>query len=99
MNIMITARHFDLSESLKSRIEDKLRKFRKFSSNLMEAHMIIEQLERRSVVELMLHSRTSDFHARAKSYQRHLAVDNAIRKMKTQLKAHREKLKEHKQKG
>jgi putative sigma-54 modulation protein len=99
MNIMITARHFNLTASLKSRIEQKLRKLEKFSDNLMEAHMIIEQMERRSLVELILHSRTADFHARADSYGRRLAIDNAIRKMKTQLKAHREKLKEHKQKG
>jgi len=99
MNIMITARHFDLTASLKSRIEEKLRKLEKFSDNLMEAHMIIEQMERRALVELTLHSRTSDFHARANSYERRLAVDNAIRRMKTQLKAHREKIKEHKQKS
>jgi putative sigma-54 modulation protein len=99
MNIVITARHFDISESLKSRIEEKLLKLQKFSSNLMEASIIIEMVDRRSLVELNLHSRTSDFYATAKSYEMHMAVDNAIKKMKKQLRSHRDRLKEHKQKG
>lgn len=96
MNIMITGRHFDLTEHLKSRIEEKLMRLQKFSGDLMEAHMIIEKEEKRSLAELILHSKTSDFYATAKSYEMYLAVDNVIKKMKKQLKNHQEKLKEHK---
>jgi len=99
MNIVITARHFDITPSLKSRIEEKLSKLEKFSSNLMESSIIIELMEKRVLVELILHSRTSDFYATAKSYEMQTAVDNAIKKMKKQLKSHRDRLKEHKQKG
>ena len=99
MNIVITARHFDITDALKSRIEERLSKLQKFSSDLMEASMIIDLMEKRSLVELILHSRTSDFYATAKSYELQMAVDNAIKKMKKQLKSHHDRLKEHKQKG
>ena len=99
MNIMIAARHFDLTEPLKSRIEQRLASLEKFSADLMEAHVVIEMEERRCKAELTLHTRTSDFFASAKSYDTYLAVDNVIRKLKKQLKAHQERLKERKQKA
>jgi len=98
MNIMITARHFDLTEPLKSRIEKKLSNLEKFSGDLMEAHVVIVQEEKRAVAELTLHSRTSDFYASSKSYDMYLAVDNVVKKLKKQLKAHQERLRERKQK-
>ncbi len=99
MNIMITVRHFDLSKSSKATIEEKLMKLEKLSGDLMEIHMIIEQHERRFVAELILHTRTSDLHATSKSYDMLLSIDNVLRKMKGQLRAHRGKLKEHKSRG
>ncbi len=96
MNITITARHFDLTESMRHEIEQKLSKLRKFSSDLMEAHLIVERKEKRTLTELNLHSKTSDFYARSQSYDMSLGIDNAIRKIKKQLKTHHEKLTEHK---
>jgi putative sigma-54 modulation protein len=96
MNITITARHFDLTESVRGDIEKKLSKLQKFSSDMMEAHMIVERKEKRTLTELNVHSKTSDFYAKSQSYDMGLGIDNVIRKMKKQLKTHHEKLTEHK---
>ena len=99
MEVTITARHFELTEPLKTRLEKKVLKLEKISNQIIGAHIILEETENRATAEVVLHSKSYDLRAQSKSYDMYTACENVVKKIRHQVRTHEEKIKHHRYKG
>jgi putative sigma-54 modulation protein len=53
MNIIITGRHLDLTDNLKQYAEGKIKKFRKYLTNITEASIILSVEKYRHKAEVL----------------------------------------------
>ncbi len=98
MEIRISARHFELSDDLKQKIEQTVQKFSRFYPKIIWVEAILEQeatRDHRKKVEFVVH--TNDHHTFAASEETdnfytslHKAADKVIRQLK-KLKTRRER--------
>ena len=86
MNIEITARHFTASHSLRELIYEKIKKVKKFNSNIMSCHVILTKENNSENVEIIARTKGNDFaaHENADVFERSLL--NAIDKISIQIK-------------
>ena len=91
MNIEITARHFTASNYLKNLIHEKIKKVKKFNSDIMSCHVILTKENNSENVEIIAHAKGYDFaaHENADVFERSLV--NAIDKISIQIKKQHEK--------
>lgn len=97
MDINITARHFNASAGLQSRVQDEIEKLGKFYPNITSASVVLDQeVEHMRRCEISLNIKGSVIVASADEENMGKAIDTAIERAKTQLKKHNEKQKDHK---
>ena len=95
MNVTVTFRHIQATEAIKSHVEDKLEKFKKYLIRPIEAHVILSVEKFRHQCEITLAAR--DFRAMALEVSNDLytSIDKAVHKLERQVKKHKEKLVSH----
>ncbi len=96
MHITITFRHLETTDLLKTHIEEKLEKFKKYLIHPVEAHVILSVEKFRHQCEITLSAR--NFHATAieTNHDMTTSIDKAVHKIERQVKKHKEILKNHK---
>lgn len=95
MKIDITARHFTLSNNLKELIHEKLEKIVKFDNQMMSCHVILTKHSHNEEVEIIIHSRKSDFIAQENSHNFEKSFSNALDKIRKQVKRHHDRVTGH----
>lgn len=96
MNITVTYRHLEATDSIKKHIEDKLGKLNRYLIKPVEAHVILSVEKFRKQCEITLSA--SNFHATAISSSENLfeTIDVSTDKLERQVKKHKEILTNHK---
>ena len=85
MNIEITGRNFSPSEKLKSFIDQKVRGFSKFDSNINLVKVVLLKEGRAEKVELIVSSKKKNYIAKCYSSVFEKTIVNAIDKVKIQI--------------
>ena len=93
MIISVTGRHFDINNDLKTYIVKKLEGLSKYSSKIIESKAIIEYTRGIHRVELVVAADHSKYYGDCEDADIRAAVDKAIKKMESQLRSHKEKVK------
>ncbi len=96
MDIKITGKHIDISPEIKSFIEKEMSKLEKYDKHILNASCVIELNEKRYNVEMEMHIKKHVFTSSDESYDLMSSIDNAVNKLKKQLKKYEEKKHEHK---
>ena len=96
MLIKTTARHFELTPTLKDHVEERLNRLTKYNYPILEAHVILSIEKHRHKAEIALHGNGHDFSGNAEAADMYVAVDDACAKLETQIRRHKEKVKDHK---
>jgi len=95
MRIEITARSLDLTDSMRTHIEKRLLKLKRYFSSVLECH-VVAQVERFIYkFEITLHGNGFDLFAEARSEDLHTAFESAADKMERQVRKHKEKVRDH----
>ena len=86
MNIEITARHFTASDQLKELIYEKIKKIKRFNSDIMSCSVILTKDNNCENVEIIARVKGNDIaaHENADVFERSLI--NAINKISIQIK-------------
>ncbi|MCD4652148.1 MAG: ribosome-associated translation inhibitor RaiA [Candidatus Cloacimonetes bacterium] len=95
MQITITARHFDLTNAIRDRVESSCEKLSKYFDQIIHINMILSLVKNRNVVEMTLHASHFNLQSEAEENDMYLSVDNAIDRMEAQLKKLKEKVTNH----
>lgn len=99
MQINITFRHVEPSETLKAYCLEKVEKLHKYFDGIVEGHVILGLEKIRHVAEFTLSANGIRMNAKDESGDFHSAIDGAVSKIERQLVRHKEKLKRHKPHG
>jgi|UniRef100_A0A7V6CNE4 ribosomal subunit interface protein len=92
MKINITARHFELPESLNELIEKKKRKFEKFENLIVDFSLAFSKDSVNFISEGKIKLKTGIINAKVRNADLGLAVNETLERLLTQLKKHHEKL-------
>jgi putative sigma-54 modulation protein len=91
--ISVTGRHFEIRDDVKTYIVKKLEGFSKYSSKIIEARAIVEFSKGIHRVELLVAGNHLKYFGDSDDPDIRSAIDKAMKKMDSQLRNHKEKIK------
>lgn len=95
MQITLTFKNIDSSDSLKSYVHKKLDRFDRMLDSPAEAHVVLSVEKIRHIAEITLTCDKINIHAREKSDHMYSSIDALMDIVKAQIKKHKEKIKRH----
>jgi putative sigma-54 modulation protein len=98
MQIRTTARHFDLTEDLKSFTEKQIGKLEKYFNHIIDSHLILDMEKSRMTAELKVKVYGTVLSSKHRSFDMYDSVEKVMDKMETQIKKYKAKLKDKKAK-
>lgn len=96
MQINITFRHVDPSDSLKAYSLEKIERLKKYFDGLVEGHVVLSQEKIRHLAEVTLSANGLRMNAKEEGADFHTVIDGVVAKIERQLVRHKEKVKRHK---
>jgi ribosomal subunit interface protein len=95
MRTAITARHFEVSDSLKDRIHKAVAKLERFDDRIVDCHVVMDVQRHRNSVEVLLNAHGHTLQGKGESDNMYSAIDAAFEKLERQLKRLDSKLNDH----
>ncbi len=95
MQLNITFRHLDASESLKSYAREKVERVNKYLDQAGDAHVVLSLERHLHHADITIHSGSFVLRGREKSEDMYASLDLAMDKIERQLRRYKEKLKHH----
>ena len=90
----ITARHFDLSNEMKTKAEAEIEGLRKFFDNIISADLVLDSEKHRKKAELKIKVYNQTLTATADTDDIYNSIDAVVVKIKGQLKKYKGKLRD-----
>jgi putative sigma-54 modulation protein len=98
MKVNITARHFELTNELKGRVEEEVDKLTRYFDRIISANAVLAVEGYRHMAEINLKVYGSTLTGTGESDQMQVSIEQAVDKLTVQLKKYKGKLKDRKQK-
>lgn len=95
MQLDVTGRHVDVTESLKAYVETKFQKLERHFEHINNTHVILSVEKDRQKAEATVHVNRGNLFADEEKEDMYAAIDGLIDKLDRQLKKHKEKLTNH----
>jgi ribosome hibernation promoting factor len=95
MQLDVTGRHVDITDSLKSYVENKFQKLERHFEHINNTHVILSVEKDRQKAEATVHVNRGNLFADNEQEDMYAAIDGLIDKLDRQLKKHKEKLTNH----
>ncbi len=96
MNIIITGRHFEVSDHLSKYAEKKLAKLEKFFHKLIDIEVIMYMEKHNHIIEVVINGDGMKFFGTEKASDMYSSVDLLMKSMEKQVVKHKEKHSGHK---
>jgi len=93
---IITARHFDLSDEMKTKAEDEMEGLKRYFDNIISAELILATEKHIKIAELKVRVYNQTLAAKADTDDFYSSIASAVEKIKSQLKKYKGKLKNKK---
>ncbi len=95
MQVSVTGRHVEVTESLRNHVEEKIAKIKRHFDNVTDIHVIltVEKLEQKA--EATVHIRGAKLFADDVQEDMYQAIDNMVDKLDRQIIKHKEKTGSH----
>jgi putative sigma-54 modulation protein len=97
MQINVTGRHIEITDSLKSYVESKFEKLERHFEHITNTHVILCVEKERQKAEATVHVNRGNLFADNEQEDMYAAIDGLVDKLDRQLKKHKEKLTDHHQ--
>jgi putative sigma-54 modulation protein len=95
MEIIISGRHYEVSNHLKEQIQSRLEKMAQDYHKLTTARVVLETERGWEIVEARINGKHLQFDATARTTDMYLSADEALDKLDKQLRKHQDRLQEH----
>ncbi|MBL7170932.1 MAG: ribosome-associated translation inhibitor RaiA [Candidatus Omnitrophica bacterium] len=96
MNLTISGRKIEVTQSLRQHAEDKIKKALKYSDKIIDAHVVMSMEKYIHTVEITFNLEGKTIFAKESSGDMYTSVDLAINKIIKQLRRYHDRLKDHK---
>ena len=91
MQLSISGRHIDVTEALKTYVEERMQKLERHYDHITNAHVILSVEKLRQRAEATVHVSGADVFADADSEDLYAAIDKLADKLDRQILKHKEK--------
>jgi len=98
MQVLITARHMELTEALKDHVRNKIERLNKYVDDIIEANAILSVEKYRHSAEITVKVNGMTFNSVDMTENMYTSIDRVIDKLERQLKKYKGKRKGHKHK-
>ena len=95
MQISVSGQHMDVTEALKSHVEEKMQKINRHFDYVTNTHVVLLVEKNRHHAEATINGKGSQFHATAEAEDMYAAIDAMTHKLDRQLQKHKEKSNNH----
>ncbi len=97
MNIDLTGHHIDLTDALRSYVNEKMNRLERHFDHVTKTHVILEVDKKRHIAEATMHvpGGNGSVHANSEHEDMYAAIDLLVDKLDRQIIKHKEKLKNH----
>lgn len=92
MNILVTARHMELTDALKGYAEEKVSKFDRFLGNILEARIILTFEKNAHTAEVLLNANGMLILAESTTGEIYSAIDDVVEKLEKKVNRYKGKL-------
>lgn len=96
MEVKITGRHMEMSDALRSYIENALNKLTHHFDKIIHADVILDVEKHRHICEININANGLRIHSKEASPDMYASVDAVIEKLDRQIRKFKDKLKNHK---
>jgi putative sigma-54 modulation protein len=86
MQLMVTGRHVEITEPLRSHIEKKIQKLKKYFDRVIEVRVVLSVEKYRQFAEITLLGNNIHFHSEESTEDMYVSIDEAIDKIERQLR-------------
>ncbi|MFT4580709.1 MAG: putative sigma-54 modulation protein [Gammaproteobacteria bacterium] len=97
MQLSISGHHVEISDSLKSYINNKMQKVERHFDHVIDAHVVLDVEKQRHKAETTLQLSGGTIHAASENDDMYVAIDAMVDKLDRQVRKHKEKLSDHHQ--
>ncbi len=95
MQLNVTGHHIDLTDALRSYVEEKLGKLERYFDKVGNVHVILSVEKNRQKAEATMHVNGADLFANAEDENMYAAIDALSDKLHRQIRKHKEKITNH----
>lgn len=95
MQISVTGRHVDVTDSMRDYVTGKMEKLERHFDHVTDVHVILSVEKLRQKAEATVHVSGQNIYADDEQEDMYAAIDGLIDKLDRQVKKHKEKLTEH----
>jgi len=95
MHVSITGRHVELTESLKTYIDEKLQHLKHFLEHVVDVHVVLSVEKFRQKVEVTIQANGIKIHGSHETDDMYASIDGVVDKLNRQLKKYRAKMQKH----
>ncbi len=91
MKVHITSRHEQLTEGLRTHIEDKIQRVERYLGKIKEAHVVLNFERKLHICEVTLSAKGLKLSAKASSHDMYQSIDVALQRLEKQAHKHKDK--------
>ena len=96
MNIVIEARHMEVTDSLRQYVESKAEKLPKYYDNIHSIEITLDMEADQPMTEIIVHAgRKSTFVASVRNEDMYACIDQCMHKIAEQLRRHKDRIRGH----
>jgi putative sigma-54 modulation protein len=95
MQINLTARHLDITDALRSYVQNKFERLERHFDHMTNVHVILSVEKLRQKAEASFHISGHDVYADSEHEDMYAAIDGLVDKLDRQVLKHKEKMKNH----
>ncbi|MBN1864598.1 MAG: ribosome-associated translation inhibitor RaiA [Victivallales bacterium] len=95
MSIIISGRHFSVSEEMKAYTESRIQPFLNDRYKISSVRVILELEKNRHKAEIIVHAKNCEFEADCESMDMYESIDLAVAKIGKQINKHFDKKQDH----
>ncbi|MBD3162511.1 MAG: ribosome-associated translation inhibitor RaiA [Candidatus Eisenbacteria bacterium] len=96
MEIVTTARRFQLTPQLKEHAHKRLQKLGRYFNNIIEAHLVLDSEKHRQIAELTVHAHGTELISREETPDMISSIDRVTDRIERQIKKYNARLKDRK---
>ena len=97
MNIVVEARHMEVTDAMRQYVQSKVAKLPRFYDNIQSIEAILDIEAEQPVVEMVVTARRkSTFVARHRDQDMYACVDQCLDKITQQIRRHKDRVRDHK---
>jgi len=99
MQLSLTGHHLDITDALRSYVQDKMQRLERHFDHVSNVHVILSPEKKQQKAEATVHISGADVFADATHEDMYAAIDALIDKLDRQVLKHKEKMQRHRGAG